>query len=325
MYLGKSIPKYVLNNYRYLESTFPDKDVWLILDSPRLAEVYAQRGIRVWLSNEIKNEGSHYRHGFWSKTLNRFFALEEFHNSHDQYPILHVEADVILAKNFPFESFSELSLGIAFPLAKPGVAVASTVWLKKPEDTRQLCDFIRERQSVLPGITDTEALGQFALHSSRVAKLRSGLDSRKSYRQTEIGAILSGDNLSINDIGIFDASTFGIFLCGTDPRNNFGFSRVFSPLSHHHINPKSVDFYLQDSYLYAKSEAEIRPIYSLHNHSKNSRFFNSGFETRLHHRYVKRNGEEYSVFSLGGFLGFAADYFGVLLKRIRRELAWVRK
>ncbi len=260
---------------------------------------------------------SSYRRGFWSQTLNRFFALEEFSREYPQSQILHVEADVILFPNFPLADFNGLSKGIAFPLSNESVGVASTFWFNSYQDIHFFCEYLRAERQVSPDLIDTSALGLFSTrYKERVTRLRSGLDSIDTYRPALDGSLLCGDAIPLNSNGIFDASTLGIYLCGTDPRNTFGVSTLFSELSHHRINPKSLEFKVQNSIIFALHGKEMRPIYSLHNHSKDSRIFKSDSAVYLSNRWEHANHQTIVRYSLNGFLGFCIDYLHLIRSKL---------
>lgn len=321
VYLGLKVPRYVLSNYRYLNQTFPDQEIWLIVDNPKIVSELRGLGIRVWLASPSMADRSSYRQGFWLQTLNRFFALEEFSIQHPIGQILHVEADVILFPNFPLSEFEMLPKNIAYPLSKMNVGVASTVWFRTSADVTQFVDFVRAERVKDYSLIDTTALGLFAIQSAeKVAILRSGLSSLGSYNENAETFILSGDELDLNTKGIFDASTLGIYLCGTDPRNTFGVSKIFSQLEHHSINPKSLNFDLLKSIIYVKYGDEVRPLYSLHNHAKDVRLFMFGKEQYLFDRFMRAQGEPSIKISVSGFLGFINDYSNLAKQKLFRNL-----
>jgi hypothetical protein len=322
VYLGKKIPRYVISNYRYLEKSFPKHELWIVLDEPRLAERLRKKGIRTWVASKSKISNASYRNGFWTQTLNRFFALEEFFLQNSNGSVLHVEADVILFPTFPIDQLDDITKNIAYPLSDSMVGVASTFWLRTSEDISFFCDFLRQKKFTEPHLIDTTALGLFAkAHTDKVLVLRSGLDSALSYNNLD-DLRLTGDDDAINSKGIFDASTLGIYLCGTDPRNTFGVSHLFSPLRHHRINPESLSFRSENSVLFAELGSELRPIYSLHNHSKDKRLFNSGNENYLLNRYLRSNGFTAWSFSLIGFRGFVYDYIQIVRFKIQFNFSW---
>jgi hypothetical protein len=283
-----------------------------------LAKSLQKKGVRTWVVSKSIVDQSGYRNGFWVQTLNRFFALEEFYHHNPVGPILHVEADVLLFPVFPLEEFDRIPKNIAFPLSDLLIGVASTFWLRTYEDAVFFCDFLRQTKSSDPNLTDTAALGLFAKnHAEKAFILRSGLNSETSYHVNPDGLRLSGDGFIFASDGIFDASTLGIYLCGTDPRNSFGMSYIFSSLGHHRINPRSLTFESKGSVLFAKHGSEVRPIYSLHNHSKNARLFKVGVEGHLLRRYHRSKGQMFWRFSWVGFSGFVFDYLQIVRFRIK--------
>ena len=73
--------------------------------------------------------------------------------------------------------------------------------------------------------------------------------------------------------GLFDASSLGIFYTGIDPRNNWGWRDLFVQLDHN-IDFMNCSLKFENSSPYLDFQDHKIPIFSLHIHSKDRRFFN---------------------------------------------------
>jgi len=284
-----------------------------------------QRGIKSWLSRKVETSRGFtrdkYRNGFWLNTTNRFFALQEFHRTIPHDSILHVEADVIISKQFPMSSFAEIRHPIAFPMSSPSVGLASTLWLRDSSSTDKLAEFAISKLSENPNYSDTDLLGLLAQTTpEEVLVLRSGPDDLSVYRNeiTQNQQSLKGSDHRINNDGIFDASTIGIHLCGTDPRNSFGVSRIFDPLVHHFMKLDSIGFVIENNQVFLTTINERRTIYSFHNHSKNGKYFKNDFSQELSRYLPKRTFGEFKIISLVAFLKCLADYQQILMNKIKQ-------
>jgi hypothetical protein len=247
--------------------------------------------------------------------------MQEFHRSKPEQALLQIEADVILSKEFPMHSFQMIQQSMAFPMSSPEIGLASTLWCKTSEATDMLADFTVECLASNPTLTDTEILGLLTKSKpSEVLVLRSGPDYSTAYRKLPDGTscTLRGSIHQINDDGVFDASTIGIHLCGSDPRNSFGLSRVFDPLTHHYMNLSQIEFRVEQGEIFALTPGEERIIYSIHNHSKNSSYFKDDFGNILSKYLSSRESGSFYRFSFLGFTLWGRDYFQLLTNKIKR-------
>ena len=53
------------------------------------------------LTHDIK-----FRNGFWRYSLERLFSLLEYHSENPNEQLLHIESDVLILKNFPWDTIS---------------------------------------------------------------------------------------------------------------------------------------------------------------------------------------------------------------------------
>jgi hypothetical protein len=325
VYLGPKVPSYAISNYFSISKTFPDYEVWFVVDASKTFDSLIRKGIRAWKAPKklpgSLNSRNTFRNGFWSSTTNRFYAMLAFHQSHSDQSILQVESDVIIFPGFPMAMFDQIEQKLAFPMSSPDTGLASTLWVKNLSGSKLLTDFTDKQLEIDSNVTDTEILGRLSKsHPGDVLVLRSGPSSASAYRDSQATnrQTLQGDLHSINDFGIFDASTLGIHLCGSDPRNTFGKSFVFDPLPHHYLHVKKLKISVVEERLVASVGEEHRDIYSLHNHSKNRAFFDSDFNRKLGKDLKKRDLGIQNRFSVFGLISCLHDYLNIVLWKIRR-------
>lgn len=327
IYLGNRVPKYVLKNYNLIRSNFPKNEVWLVVDSEKHFDKMSKSEILVWLAPKISSYGENhntYRNNFWIETRNRFFALEEFHKSFSDQSLLHIESDVIIFPEFPMNDIDNIHKSIAYPMSSPDVGIASVLYCKTVEATKFFSEFAFQEINDNPRVTDTEILGSFYKnYSDKALILRSGPDHFEAYNYHNDGVnkSLSGEKSEINNFGIFDASTLGIHLCGTDPRNQFGISSVINPLNHHFLNVSRCKFEVINDHIYVTCGNETRVLYSLHNHSKNIKLFDTSNLKYFINLLYRREAGSYHRFSINGFFLYFADYFFVLLSKIKKSFS----
>lgn len=318
------VPDYAIQNYFTISKNFPKFEVWFIVDDELNHQALLEMGVKAWLVPRIKVSDSTsrntYRNGFWLNTTNRFLAMSDFHRSKSDSSLLQIESDVILSEKFPMESFLEIESKLAYPLSSPDVGLASTLWCRDSDATQFLADYAVECLSENNLMTDTDILGALAnSHSDDVLVLRSGPDNVKAYKNVLGSRInsLSGSDHPINKLGVFDASSLGIHLCGSDPRNSFGVSRVFSPLPHHFMNLSALEFEIKEREIFLSIENESRQIFSLHNHSKNLRYFKTDYSEVLSSSLARRANGEFRKFSFHGFRLCIMDYLQLIKNKIR--------
>ena len=324
VYLGEGIPKYALKNYLSISRNFPTLEVWFIVDSQKMYLKLRKRDFRVWLAPKrtpgADTKRNAYRKAFWIKTTNRFYAMRDFHESHSDSGLLQIESDVIICPSFPMSQFQDIDQLLAFPMSAPEVGLASTLWSKSVAGSELLSNFTTSCLGFNPLLTDTDILGMLASsHPSEVLLLRSGPDNHSAYPSSPDSNVLTlgGSPHPINSRGIFDASTLGIHLCGTDPRNTFGISTVFDPLPHHFLKVGELDFSVSNGSILATVCDETREIYSLHNHAKNIQFFVGDFHEKLSTYLSRRKSGGWKKFSLSGLIGFILDYYFLAVAKLR--------
>lgn len=298
------MPKYVYSNLSYLNETFPDHKVVLISDNEKTIDSAKKSSIETFLCSDYLDAAPkeylhgipdlQFRGGFWFYTIARFFAIEQYLKTSPDKSILHVESDVLLMRNFPFEKFNSLN-GLAFPIVNLNYAAASTLYISNFAAASALCEFSRLETYANPKITDMDILGSNLL-SERVpvTYLPTAFGGENHFQDwvSPIGRATLSKGLEIFH-GIFDAMTWGQYLTGEDPRNNYGKKRIYGIQTHHSVAVDSYRLEFFDGEIIVSCECGSFPLYSLHIHSKDLELFKEVEKQELLKRRVNqsRNGE----------------------------------
>lgn len=223
----------------------------------------------------LSQHNKRFRDNFWLKTVLRFFAIEEFLRKTETREILHIEGDVWISKDFPIEIIEKVSPVLAYPLKSLKQGIASTVYIPNLTMLAHLNRFIIESFRIDAFSTDVSILGAFHqkfpdyFYNLPTALPRD--DFYLSDKSTDELKVLS-KNYEVFG-GLFDASSLGIYYTGIDPRNNWGWRDLFVGLDHK-IDFKNSTFEMREATPILKYKDSFSPIFSLHIHSKDERFFN---------------------------------------------------
>jgi hypothetical protein len=227
-----------------------------------------------------------FRGGFWYLTLERLFALDFAHQQIQTSPILHVESDMLLFSNFPWEFF-ENSKKLMWGRVDISEDIPALLFSPNRQLTSTLVKEIKEEILRDPATSDMRMLRAIALRATNgdFEYLPSGIDLEK----------VSG--------GFFDVGTLGMWLTGEDPRNNWGKRVYFRDLPHHLFKPQQWSLEIMNNQLLATREGEAWAVFSLHVHSKDLELFgNRSPEVLQRLIRLSRNHAQGNVFVLGAWL-----------------------
>ena len=165
----------------------------------------------------ISLNSSTFRDGFWLKTLERFFVLEQFMIAFSEKNILHAELDQLLfrvdhlSKNLIASNFS----GLMLPFHSPGIAVASVVFVS---DFGVLTDFVNHSVKQTSFDNEMALLANWAKESPSAVYAAPTLSSLKHSIDYEPRIGLPLVEVSTTQ-GYLDAAQVGQWVGGIDPRN----------------------------------------------------------------------------------------------------------
>lgn len=225
-----------------------------------------------------------FREGFWRYSLERIFALIQFHQLNPG-PLLHLESDVLITSDFPFEKFLALNK-IAWQSLNEEADVAAILFSPSVERSQEFYARLISELQENPRHTDMTVLATLRKKSPRdFETLPSGINSDRKifndYPETEIIRVTStGKDFS----GYFDPAALGMWNFGQDPRNHFGFSRRHILMPESITDPSRLILCVSSPLQFHDQYGDS--VFSLHLHSKNVKFFS---KNQLRHlkKYLK--------------------------------------
>jgi hypothetical protein len=160
---------------------------------------------------------SYFRAGFWLKTLERFFVLEQYMSAYSERNIIHAELDQllfridVLSQNLIAARFS----GMMLPFHSPGIAVASVVFIG---DVSLLTDFVNYSMKQTSYDSEMSLMASWAKGSPFKICAAPTFSSLKNFSDyaSRIGLPLIDQS---NIQGFLDPAQVGQWVGGIDPRN----------------------------------------------------------------------------------------------------------
>ena len=268
VHLGPANASHLWANIRRFNKLFPNQPTAVILsDAKHIPRVNAKKNeIYIYRTTEedelILSKLAHnmkFRQGFWRFSIERFYALRKFHELHPNSPLLHLESDVLVMPNFPFESFKQIR-NLAWEKFNETHDVSALMYLKAPEDTFWLTQKLTLTLAQSEKLTDMTALSMLSKNYPDKITLLPGTTQSPEFKTFG---------------GIFDAAPIGMWLNGRDPRNHRGFIRRFLALPEAEVNASSLKYGFHPDGLVSGASlgGEQFNIYNLHIHSKRLTLF----------------------------------------------------
>jgi hypothetical protein len=234
--------------------------------------------------------------------------MDDF-SKHYAGEFLHVESDVVLAKDFPFEAFSRGPLDIYFPVVSTDLGIASTIYFRDAHTAKALAQYSVKSVFESSSTTDMHILRGFLEENPTLCGVLPSAPPILRVYSSEMPSPLFQEisNQYSYFLGIFDGIDYGKFLFGHDPRNRRGWKYIRKNDIENYINVRASRYVFNESRefpdLLVDTENDIFPFYSLHIHAKNLKVFNIKSSSRTIRKYVaKSHLDESDVFSLSIFL-----------------------
>ena len=270
IHLGTAKARHLRPNLQRLSYLFPEIPITLIYsdltffreyeDLPINFYKYSEQNDKSHVLNNL-NHNSKFRHNFWRYSVERLFALADWHSLHTDARVLHLESDILIMPNFPIEKFASVQT-ISWCSFNESHDVASIVFSPSHFETAWMAKEIESLLSKDSTLTDMTALRTLKL------KYPEKIDYLNSQSAIEIFG------------GIFDAAPFGMWLCGRDPRNHKGVTRRFLALPESDLDPSAAKFSLG-----REGNLEIEfpgnpatNLFNLHIHSKQIAIFKKNWQ-----------------------------------------------
>lgn len=282
VFLGSSLPRYVLDSMS-LASRHNRLEVELV-GNESARKSTETRGIqftdvnnfydnRVFETAKSKVSFDHsFRDGFWLRTLERIFVLEQFMAFKSRESIFHAEADQLLfGTEMLVNKLEESGLkGVFFPFHNPFKAVASVLYCN---DHNSMIDLVQEAISGPPINNEMELLVRWSGKSSARFWALPTLGDRMLEPKVP-RRILPESSIG----GIVDAAELGLWLGGRDPRNlnwrvipstHYSYPATKARLNLNTLRGLRFEFNQESSELRVTTPGgEATRLYNLHLHSK---------------------------------------------------------
>ena len=330
IHLGNKPPAYLWVNLKRCRDLFDDVQVVLISDSLKALKKASAMNVSTWRYKG--NEGLEqifdsmssdkgFRKGFWRFSLERLFALTAFHSEHQGTSVIHVESDILLFDDFPWDKFEDLHnlMWMPFNLERDvasiiySPSVEQSVWLE-----RQMINFLKEDPK-LTDMTLLRKIGELNREHVEYFPMAESEDSPllRIWTDLEYRKRVTSTYLLFN--GVMDGATIGMWLTGQDPRNNKGNTFRYKDVPESALNTE----FLKGQVVSAETGVfigEIR-VLNLHIHSKNRKLLNKQHLTELRNCVSKsQSGKTLEYFSYWGFIELAKGYVLRRLNKIRKFL-----
>lgn len=299
VHIGAKVPKHLVINLKRTIKLFPEHSVVLITLPKTIIPIISDLTKVDFLPNalylNINSKLSHpkeFRDNFWANTLIRFLALHSY-MVQIQQEFIHVESDVILSQDFPFDKFSSIEKSMAFPIVDSKQGIASVLYLKNVVAAEALINVIEFEIENNPQTTDMLVLKSLYDRAHHLVQiLPTGPSTSKNFSGDENDKTLIEIRKSFKNVGgIIDGRNIGVYLFGDDPRNHRGKRINRLTLPDDYLNPRSLKFVYSPTREFIDVDASdcSIPIYSLHIHSKNLSLFKLGTSKKIMKRAVLKS------------------------------------
>lgn len=302
MHLNSKIPRYLYWNLRSHIDKFPQHKIVLIhsagVEIPHIKGLTLVSAIEDarWLElDRLYDHPKDFRNNFWLTSSARLFALENYLKQ-AKVQILHVESDVILSKDFPFEALAKIQEGLGYPIISQSRGAASVVYVRDIESAAILTSSLIKDAQDDPQTTEMLSLKNvYELNPEKVRALPVGTSDESSYRNIEEIELMKQLQNSRFFGGVIDGVEIGQFFCGTDPRNRRGKKLLRSDLVNGYVEVSKllIEFDSQREFcnVVEKYSREKLPLFALHIPSKEIRAFKMNRQNKWLRNLAKDSGK----------------------------------
>ncbi len=305
VHLGPPVPSILYRNIAWLQETFTDLRLNLATDAEHDkfklsgAEIYGVPKTSEIYALTFSPHSTVFRKGYWLHTMRRLLLIEEFHRTKPDTPLVHIESDMLLLKNFPFKDLQNLEHPAWPPVSEvhdsPGI-----IYSPNSKASQWLSQQVRKQITQDKSMTDMQVL-------KAISREFNYLPLHLPVSPKSISEKSGRTGTAVGFKGVFDGATLGLWLAGNDPRNKWGIIERHKNHSGHIPDTTKVEFRMSEKKELCVRESgspEFVPLYNLHLHSKEIRFFKVGdHERQLMTLYLNYKRQYHRAFSIRGFLG----------------------
>jgi len=323
VHLGKRIPDYLACNIQRTSEMFPSLNIVLVSSSENLPRTLPPGLVVLHPDNLSWNRerkkiqrDQRFWGGWWQKTFDRLLMIRPVHQLFPLGGVLHIESDTVIFPSFPLDSLQQQAK-IAYPMYSSSMAVASVIYSPSVETSKKLELEILQELEANPETSDMDALGSIV---PRLGEDFSQLHEFPNEKTTIDGMPLS--------LGLFDGLSHGEWLCGRDPKANWGVGmrRRRTPNSKNQIFPL-YEYSAEQMFLYFNEQGVKVPLNNLHIHSKELYFFQLDQDSRIQSTIVSVNqarDQFLYFFKFGGFLYCLWSNLKIWSSSVFSAQAWIR-
>lgn len=300
VHLGSRPSPLLKSNIARLKVLFPGIQLVVISDSKSRGYRRNQMNIKVFPYSSTAQRPSpdpksgrsmRFRQGFWQLTFERLLAVTSYHSNNPTARVLHIETDVLLFPNFPFEIL-RLFQTPTWCNYNQDRDVASLLYLPNFHSSEWLRGELLKQLEANVNVSDMEALSNISrTHPTKVAYFPSLTEKLRPVMLNVRNLGVDGLSCKLPTIksnleGIFDSAAIGMWLCGLDPENHYGrlirHDRGIIDSGDSLIDPSKLAYRMdRDGNLFVQFQETITYIYSLHIHSKRKELFSSHWKHEL--------------------------------------------
>lgn len=299
VHLGETLPPH-LTEAVYQASLFTNAPIYIVAEEKALAGFAPsfEGNVKPVPLEDIQRSPKHttflenapfdrdFRDGFWLKTTQRFFVVEDVMRALGLTNIIHLESDVLI-----YDDPNSLALllqqsysGMATTFLDESLCVPGLVYIPDAAAMAGFTDFIMPLLSLpaLAGANDMLLLALYAHKAGRQALdfLPVVTDDYPHELATPAGEKPSNPDLFCKHFrtfeALFDACVFGQHLGGVDPRNLIGEGKVTTGFRSENALFDAGEYalhFVEDEegrrVPMVKSKTGVWPLLNLHMHSKN--------------------------------------------------------
>lgn len=264
VHLGDRLPVYAKQAIKQARRFNPSCEIVLIANRAALKQVILPKLTKI-IVEELDRSKAHQefltktkldqasRDGFWVKTMERFFILDEAMKKYKMEDVIHLEYDNMVYTDFKtyLPTFRGYKTGLAAPFDADKRCIPSCVYIKSHDVLHSLIEYINAGAD--EGLFDMFALAKYRNETGKIDPLPLTPEE-------------GGES-------VFDAAALGQYLGGIDPRN--GPSRIGFVNETCYFDPSNYQFLWEKDeqgrfvpYMINKKGIKSR-INNLHIHSKN--------------------------------------------------------
>jgi hypothetical protein len=166
-----------------------------------------------WNSLEkLLNHPKNFRKNFWFTSVARFIAIAEFAIAQNE-EIMHIESDVIISDDFPFEVFSNLNVDYSFPVVNSELAIASCLYIGNSHAADELIRATLKSAARNNLTTDMYILKMLTKReSTKFQLLPSSTSSSDALDNADPDFLYETKRALLKFSGIFDGYDIGLYL-----------------------------------------------------------------------------------------------------------------